>query len=204
MTSDATHGHPETVRTAEDSVARRPRRVAPLVAVPIAIILALLVVLLATGSSSSDRFEKSPLVGTAAPPIVGTTIAGESFSLDRLRGQWVVVNFFGSWCTPCIQEHPELVKFAERHRQRGDASVVTVAFADSPTNVRQFFEQRGGDWPVLARDTNSIAVGYGVIKVPETYLITPTGSVAGKLVGGITADQLDSVIVKLSTPSDTR
>ena len=114
------------------------------------------------------------------------------------------MNFFGSWCTPCIQEHPELVAFSERHRGARDATVVTIAFADSPTNVRRFFEQRGGNWPVLAQDTNGIAVAYGVIKVPETYLVAPTGLVVAKLIGGVTADGLDALIAKYSAPASTR
>lgn len=149
--------------------------------------MALLVILLASGAPAQERLAKSPLVGKLAPSIDGTTTTGEKFTLDRLRGQWVVVNFFGSWCTPCIQEHPEL-----------------VAFSDSPTNVQRFFEERGGTWPVLARDTNGIAVAYGVIKVPETYLVAPTQLIVAKLVGGVTADGLDALIAKYSAPASTR
>ena len=166
--------------------------------------MALLVILLASGAPAQERLAKSPLVGKLAPSIDGTTMAGEKFTLDRLRGQWVVVNFFGSWCTPCIQEHPELVEFSERHQAARDATVVTVAFSDSPTNVRRCFEARGGTWPVLARETNGIAGAYGVIKVPETYLVAPTQLIVAKLVGGVTADGLYALIAKYSAPASTR
>lgn len=181
------------------------RRLAPLVAIPVFVVMVLLVVLLATGEGANDRVDKSPLVGQPAPPITGMTLANDEFTLDRVRGQWVVVNFFGSWCTPCIQEHPELVDFQAAHRGPGDATVVSVAFADSPTSVREFFEKRGGDWPILSRDTNGIAVSYGVIKVPETYLVSPSGLVVAKLVGGVTAKGLDQLIARFSaTPATTR
>jgi cytochrome c biogenesis protein CcmG/thiol:disulfide interchange protein DsbE len=187
-----------------DTVApHRRRRLAPLVAIPVALVMVLLVVLLATGDPATERIEKSPLVGKPAPAVSGTTLTNESFTLDRVRGQWVVVNFFGSWCTPCIQEHPELVEFQNAHKPAGDATVVSVAFADSPTNVRQFFEKRGGDWPILSKDTSGIAVDYGVIKVPETYLVSPSGLVVAKLVGGVTAAGLDRLIERFTAAPTT-
>lgn len=189
--------------TVEEAAPPRRRRLAPLVAIPVAVVMVLLVVLLATGDPASERIEKSPLIGQPAPAVVGTTLTNDTFTLDRVRGQWVVVNFFGSWCTPCIQEHPELVTFQNAHRPAGDATVVSVAFADSPTNVRQFFEKRGGEWPVLPRDTNGIAVNYGVIKVPETYLVSPTGIVVAKLVGGVTAAGLDRLIERFTAAPPT-
>ena len=66
----------------------------------------------------------SPLVGELAPPLAGEIdrpgrLGGTAFDLDRLRGQWVVVNFFATWCVPCVVEHPELVEFSERHADVG-------------------------------------------------------------------------------------
>jgi cytochrome c biogenesis protein CcmG/thiol:disulfide interchange protein DsbE len=188
---------------ASDTVPTRRRRLAPLVAIPVAVVMVLLVVLLATGDPATDRVEDSPLIGQLAPAVSGVTLTNEQFTLDRVRGQWIVVNFFGSWCTPCIQEHPELVSFQNAHKPAGDATVVSVAFADSPTSVREFFEKRGGDWPILSKDTSSIAVNYGVVKVPETYLVSPTGLVAAKLVGGVTASRLDALIDRFTTAATT-
>ena len=112
------------------------------------------------------------------------------------RGQWVVVNFFSTTCIPCIQEHPELVKFSE---QRDDVSIVSVTFEDRPAAVKDFFEQHGGDWPVLLENTGSIAISYGVTAVPESYLIDPFGIVRVKIIGGVTADKLSGYIDGLSS-----
>jgi len=193
----------EAPDTTASAVPVRRRRVAPLIAIPVAVVMVLLVVLLATRDPATERLAKSPLVGKQAPPVEGVTLKNEQFTLDHVRGEWVIVNFFGSWCTPCIQEHPELVSFQDGHRSARDATVVSVAFADSPTAARQFFEKRGGDWPILVQDTNSIAVGYGVIKVPETFVIAPSGLVVAKLVGGVTADRLNALIAKYTTPVAT-
>ena len=174
----------------------RRERIAPLIALSAAIV-AVAVVYVATPDHSTRIGMPSALMGKPAPAITGTTIEGREFVLEQYRGQWVIINFFGTWCTPCIQEHPELIEFAARHRVADDATVVTVAFSDSSTNVREFFEQRGGEWPVLADDTRAIAVAFGVIMVPETFIVSPSGIVRARLMGATTADRLDDAIRRL-------
>ena len=105
-----------------------------------------------------------------------------------------MVNFFATWCVPCQQEHPELVRFAEQHAASGDASVISVAFQDQPEDLKAFFEKNGGDWPVAVGDTAPIALDFGVVKLPESYLVAPNGVIAAKVAGGVRADDLDRVI----------
>ena len=173
------------------------------IAVPLAVAVALLVVVLATRDSAFERNASSPILGGLAPPVVGVTTAGESFDLDQWRGRWVIVNFFQSTCVPCIIEHPELVAFSERHAVAGDARVVSVTFDDTAGNVRRFFEVNGGDWPVLVEGASEAAVAYGVTGVPESYLVAPSGVVVWKQLGGVTADGIDDVIAQLATASAT-
>jgi cytochrome c biogenesis protein CcmG/thiol:disulfide interchange protein DsbE len=154
----------------------------------------LFIVLLATRDRGDTGFASFNLEGKVAPAIVGTTIDGDTFDLDDYRGGFVVVNFFQTTCVPCRQEHPELVAFHETYAPSGFATVVSVAFDDRPSNIREFFEEFGGDWPVLATDTGSIAVSYGVPLVPESVLVAPDGEVITKLVGGIRMADLESVI----------
>ena len=157
----------------------------------------MLLVLLATRDPSSEREVRSGLLGDLAPTLAGPTIDGGTFSIDDERGRWVVVNFFSTTCIPCIEEHPELVEFQERHSATDDATIVSVAFDDSAANVTRFFEDNGGEWPVLVEDTGGIAVSYGVTGVPESYLIAPSGIVASKFLGGLRADDLDAEIDRL-------
>ena len=166
------------------------RRFAPYVAIAVALVLAMFVFLLAT--SEDEQSTRSPLLDKAAPAIAGTGFRDDAFDLDAERGKWVVVNFFSTTCVPCIQEHPELVKFSQEHGN--DASVVSVTFEDKPAAVRNFFENNGGDWPVLLENTGSIAVAYGVVAVPESYLIDPFGIVRAKFLGGVRSDELSELI----------
>jgi cytochrome c biogenesis protein CcmG/thiol:disulfide interchange protein DsbE len=106
-----------------------------------------------------------------------------------------VVNFFATWCVPCITEHPELVDFADRHAQVGDASVVSVVFDDEAENVTDFFGENGGDWPVV--DGGDVILNWAVAQVPESFVVNPDGVVAAKVVGGVTADGLDDLLATL-------
>jgi cytochrome c biogenesis protein CcmG, thiol:disulfide interchange protein DsbE len=175
----------------------RRRHTALIIAGVVAVVAVLLVVLLAT-SPQGDQPASSPLLGKLAPDIKATDTSGSQFRIDDYRGRWVLVNFFATWCAPCVQEHPELLAFSRRHALTGDAAVVSVAFNESPSTVQKFFEKNGGDWPVIAQGNGQFALDYGVVKLPESYLIAPDGTVVEKIDGGIQADQVDATIAKLS------
>jgi len=161
---------------------------------PVAVALIVLVTVLIIGLGTDDQQSDTSLAGKLAPAIVAPDLNGETFDLDRSRGRWVLVNFFATWCPPCRAEHPELIEFATTHGATGDASVVSVVFGDDPENVKQFFAENGGEWPVVDDVDGAISVDFGVISVPETFLIAPNGRVATRLLGGVTAETLDSVI----------
>lgn len=160
----------------------------------VAVLAALFVAVLATRAPSTERVTRSPLIGRLAPAIDGPTLDGATFDLAALRGRWVVVNFFATWCIPCLEEHPELVDFHERHAAVGDASVVSILFDDDADAARQVFAERGGDWPVVIDEQGAVGVAYGVARVPESFLVAPDGTVVQRLVGGVTAAQLDSIL----------
>lgn len=176
--------------SAEGGTSKRARP-ALVIAVAIGVVMALLIVVFATRDPASTRLARSPLVGRGAPELTGVTVDGERFSLDDRRGQFVLVNFFATWCVPCIEEHDDLVRFSEANRSSGRASVVSVIFSDTPDDVRRFFDRRGGDWPVVRDDDGGISTAWGVARVPESYLVDPAGTVVGKITGGVTSEFLE-------------
>jgi cytochrome c biogenesis protein CcmG/thiol:disulfide interchange protein DsbE len=164
-------------------------------AVPVGVVLALFVVVLATRDSDpTNRAVDSPLLGKPAPALAGESVLdGEAFDLRDAEGRWVLVNFFATWCEPCRKEHPQLVKFAQDHQVADDARVVSVVFQDQPEDVERWFRDNGGDWPVVDTD-GEIVVDWSVSGVPESYLVDPAGVVRAKIVGGVDATKLDDLL----------
>jgi len=177
---------------------RRTRKVL-WIAVAVAVPLFLLVVVLANGQPAAQRSVRSPLVGKPAPPIEGTTVDGTRASLADLKGKWVVVNFFATWCVPCRQEHPDLIRFSQAHEAVGDAAVLGVIYSDNAQAVKEFRDKEGGGWAMLADPKGRVALDYGVAGVPESFLISPDGLVVAKLLGGVRAAELDQLLYRAKT-----
>jgi len=182
--------------------ARRRRRLAPFVALPVGLVLVGFVVVLARGKPAVDRIIASPLLGKPAPALQGTTIDGAPFSLANQKGTWVVVNFFAPWCTGCRQEQPDLVTFSQRHQTARDAELVGVIFNDTAANVRSFRQSEGGGWPMVIDPSGATAVDFGVSALPETFVIDPNGYVQARFSSPVTADGLDRVIDDLRNGVD--
>ena len=168
------------------------RRTARWVAVGLAVVLAGLVLVLATRDAATTRVAKSPLVGRPAPD------AGE-LDMDDHEGRFVLLNFFATWCDPCRREHDDLLRFANVHAVAGDAEVVSVVFSDEPDDVEDFFDEHGGDWPVFDDGDGAIATAWGVSGVPESYLVAPDGTVVAKLIGGVRYDKLEEFFTSVLT-----
>jgi cytochrome c biogenesis protein CcmG/thiol:disulfide interchange protein DsbE len=178
----------------------RKGRAVLFVTVPLALVMLLLVAVLVTRDSAADRADFDRLHDRPAPQVVGTTLDGKPFDLDSLRGKWVVLNFFAQWCVPCQQEHPDLLSFAQRHEQANDGvQLVSVVFNDDLDKVRDFYAQRGGDWPVVTGDSGRMALDYSVVRVPDTYIIDQLGIVRARLQRPVAnTDELDILIAQLS------
>jgi cytochrome c biogenesis protein CcmG/thiol:disulfide interchange protein DsbE len=172
----------------------RGRRTALYSALAVGLVVALFIGVLATRSPAADRVAPSRLVGRVAPDVGGPTIDGRSFTLADVKGKYVLVNFFATWCIPCVREQPEMVKFQSTHQAVGDATVVSVIYQDEPSDVRSFFASKGGDWPVV--DDEGAKVDWGVRGVPESFLLDPDGVVLTRIVGGVTAVGLERLLAQ--------
>jgi cytochrome c biogenesis protein CcmG/thiol:disulfide interchange protein DsbE len=106
----------------------------------------------------------------------------------------VVVNFSASWCPPCQQEEPALVAFAYHHRSPGDAVLVGVVYDDATSSARAFATSSGATWPSVVDPGGQIALRYGVRGPPETFVISPAGTVVAHLDGAVTTADLDQQI----------
>jgi cytochrome c biogenesis protein CcmG, thiol:disulfide interchange protein DsbE len=173
-------------------VERKPRRMAPFISLAVAVVVAALFVVLASGKAEKPDVVSSFLIGKPAPAVTTTTLDGKPFDLSRRKGSWVVLNFFQSSCLPCKAEHPELVSFAAQQAGIADgAELYTVVWDDSAAAVTSYFADHGGAWPIIRDDDGSISTAFGVAKVPETWVIDPSGIIVGRYIE-ITADSLST------------
>lgn len=176
------------------TTARRRSHTARWVAVAVGLLIALFVGVLATRSPAIDTEADTPLLGRMAPPIEGPGLDGGIVDLADHRGKFVLVNFFNSWCVPCREEHPELLKFAARHAVTGDAIVLGVIRDDTADEVRRYRAEHGGDWPVVDDPRGVVALDYGVRGQPETFIVAPDGTIVARYISRITADGVDDTL----------
>lgn len=185
----------DTTAPVDEGRTRRRRSPVRWAALGVAVVLVALIGILAVSKTHTES-AASPLLGRVAPALEGETIDGDTFDLTEHRGRWVVVNFFASWCQPCIDEAPELRRWAQRQQASDDgAELVNVLFQDTPEDARRFFDRHGGvSWPVLATGTETIGLDWGVAKVPETFVVNPEGIVVVKTIDRVTEAELDGFI----------
>lgn len=176
-------------------------RVAPIVALVLAALFAGLLWVLAAGDGETadpGGVIDSHLLDEPAPAVVAPTLDGQEFDLSRRKGSWVVLNFFNSTCAPCRAEHSELVQFvADQEQFLGSQAAefyTVVQIDDDLDDVRAFFAERGGDWPILTDTEGGIFVDFGVAQVPETFIIDPNGVVRVRWAGTIDAVTLGQLV----------
>lgn len=174
------------------------KRVAPFVVLGVAVVMIGLVVVLLGGDDKATP--RVTAMAKPAPAAMSTTLDGTPFELSRRKGSWVVLNFFNSTCAPCRAEHPELVRFRQQQGDLGlaGAELYTVVFDnDTDDAVREYFDEFGGDWPIVRDPDGAIGVAFGVFQVPETWVIDPDGVIRLRFVGQITADELSFAVQRL-------
>ena len=218
-TADAAGADSPSDADADGRRGNRSRAWVRIAAVGVGLVAVGLIALLATRDADGGSIRAaSPLIGELVPPLRGELIwppeafldAGGAqalpgvrigpddvarFDIDAASPRWVLVNFFASWCVPCDREHPALVEWAARHSY--DGALVSVPFGDRTDDAVAFYERLGGDWSVVDDPDSRWAVEFGVLRPPESFLITPDGIVAARWQGQISADDPDAVIALL-------
>jgi cytochrome c biogenesis protein CcmG/thiol:disulfide interchange protein DsbE len=163
----------------------------------------LFALLLASGLGRDPDRLPSELVGVSAPEFSLPRLGDDgTVDLASLRGQVVVVNFWASWCQACKEEHPALLAAWDRYRDRG-VVLVGVDFEDTESAALDYAATMSGDWPLVGDPGSRTAIAYGVFGVPETFVIAPDGTIAGKRVGAVSYEWLtDRIEAALRTRSE--
>jgi len=143
---------------------------------------------------------RSPLIGRSAPAFELRPVGGgEPTSLESLRGKPVVLNFWSTWCMPCLEEHAALAAGARRYAP--GVQFLGIVYEDDETRVQGFLKQRGAAYPSLMDEGGRLAIAYGVAGVPETYFIDATGKVVSKYAGPLSPEALAGFVRAAGGPS---
>jgi len=160
-------------------------------------VLALAVTFVRFPKSTGTRF---PEVGQPAPVFEGRFLTGEPFSLAAEKGKRVIIlNFWASWCDPCIKEMPDLEKLYQKTKASG-VELVAVNQDTREAVAREFTERLKITMPVIWDDDARIAKQFGTFRYPETYVIDLDGNIAKKIFGPVdwTSDEVVNFVLRLA------
>lgn len=155
-----------------------------------------LVALFASGFGRDPRALPTTLEGRPAPAFSLPTLEGERIALEDLRGHPVVVNFWATWCAPCIQDNQMLMQLARIYEPQG-VVFLGVLYGDEPDRARRWVRRQESMYPTLVDEERRMIIDYAVGGVPETFVIDGQGRIAHKIVGVVRPAELRAVLEEL-------
>ena len=127
------------------------------------------------------------------PQLKVTTLDGQTFDLAAQRGHWVIVNFWATWCVPCIKEMPDISHFVATHK---NVRAIGLAYQDNAAaDIVAFLHKRPVVYPIAQVTLDKPLADFEEPRgLPTTWLIDPQGKVAAHIVGPVTAASLAKAI----------
>ena len=135
----------------------------------------------------TNRFEQR--ASGEAPPFTFTSFEGETISLDDLRGQGVVLNFWASWCDPCRDEAALLEAYRQREKDNG-VVFIGLDYLDQEPAAKAYLAEFGITYPNGPDLQSQAARRYGIKGVPETFFIDPEGKITETVIGPIVSEAM--------------
>jgi cytochrome c biogenesis protein CcmG/thiol:disulfide interchange protein DsbE len=123
-------------------------------------------------------------IGEAAPDFTLRTLTSTPISLRDFRRQVVVLNFWATWCAPCVEEAPGLERFAQQMRDQG-VTVLGVSVDQDAEALQKFVAETRLSFRIARDPDQAVASRYGTFKFPETYILDRDGKVAEKFIGAV-------------------
>ena len=143
---------------------------------------------------TDDRSLRPIAAGTEAPTFSLRSLTGETVSLEALRGRPLVVNFWGSWCKPCLQEVRMLTEAGQRHEH---VAVVGILVRDDPAAALAVVQDLGAEWPTLVDPGEEVATAWGVDSAPVTFFVRRDGTVASSVVGQVHKPLIEKQLARI-------
>lgn len=150
--------------------------------------------------------ELKPWTGPAtAPPIELKTLDGAPFALADLKGKVVVVNFWATWCEPCIEEMPSMQRL--REKLRGEPfEILAVNYQEGVPRIRGFLRKVPVDFPIVRDTDGAVARAWKARVFPSSYVVDGAGNIRYTLAGSIdwSAPEVEKTLRELMAKGDAR
>ncbi|MEW6302799.1 MAG: TlpA disulfide reductase family protein [Verrucomicrobiota bacterium] len=141
------------------------------------------------------KVKKSLAVGSTFPDFQEKDLAGKPLSIANYKGKVVLIDFWATWCGPCVAELPNVLKAYEKHHAKG-FEIIGISLDQSQDALNKFIKERNMTWPQYFDGKgwqSKLAGKYGVNSIPATYLLDGEGKIIGKDLRG---DELEQAVAK--------
>ena len=145
-------------------------------------VLALVVILLCGCEKKTEQALLKAELNMPAPDFTLTDLQGKTWQLSELRGNVVFLNFWATWCTPCLEEMPAM-EALNRKLSQAPFKMITVLNNDRPEYAQAMVQKIGSTFPVLIDPESKVGSQYGLTGVPETFIIDHQGILRQKFLG---------------------
>ncbi|MGQ0609374.1 MAG: TlpA family protein disulfide reductase [Chloroflexota bacterium] len=135
-------------------------------------------------------------IGSVAPDFSLADLDGNPIHLADLHGRPVILNFWASWCGPCVEEFPLLSEAAADHADDG-LVVIGIVWRDRSEAARDFMARNDASWIAAMDPGERVATDYGVLGPPETYFIGRDGTIVARQIGQVSAASLDQKLAAI-------
>jgi thiol-disulfide isomerase/thioredoxin len=136
------------------------------------------------------------VVGRNAPALKLKDLSGQEISLAALKGKVVVVDFWATWCGPCLQEIPGYIEMQKKYGKDGLVIVGISLDKMSPKEVKKFVEARGMNYPVAIGDFDAVDAFGGFEVIPTTFLIGRDGKILHQKSGAMAHEEYEAILKK--------